>query len=482
MIPSPLNLARMQDARNGVYAFQHHPDSQRQSDGGPGPPGLQISLLEGEPAAQPTVLSASASSPAVLTNKQSASAVPIQDVPKILRPGPADGWPRRPLSVLEPPPQGIPQGPWNEPPPRKKPQQEPPSRDIRHDILSGDENSSRERSYSRQPATRTRSSLQSPRRRPRGPRPQGTWLPTILDDNRAASENRTERLAQLGPATSKSSHESMAGPHTGAQRSLDSFVPRPETTQTHTVLIEETELMDLVASGILKINPESNPPPWLLTDGNGELVPAGLSLSPPVQQYYNDVEILENAERKPVTITESPESVKRNKSHRVQVEGVVVSGHRGPSGDSGYCTASPVVPHSASMSQLSKRHNNNEPRFWETTSPWSLHRRQVFSPAKRSFNLFSGHERVSEMDSWSLRSRAEQQRLLRRRSSAPSLGAQFRRAWEDEGEDDADDENSRPPSRDSGWEDSWLPETVEKIISDRPGSGSNIGSGVQHGR
>lgn len=479
MIPSPLNLARTQDPRNNVYPFQHGTDSQRQSDGGPGPPGLRIPPLEDEAAPRPAVLRASTGSTDVVTNKYPASTLLPQDVPKVLRPGQADGEPRRPLSASEGQPQRRPLEASNDFALQQGPHKEPTFRDRRHDTPSGDETSSRGGSRSPQPSPGD--AFQSPRKRPRGPRPQSTWLPTITGDVPAGSGNRAEGLGQLGPAITKKNHDSMAGQYADVQHSLGAFVPKQGDTQAHMVLIREPDLMDLVARGILKMDPESTPPPWLLRGGTGDLVRARLWLPPPTHYCNNNniVEILSNAERTSMTTEESPGSVRWGKSHRAQVEGVSASGQRGPSGDSGYCTASSVAPHSASMPRLSGRHDDNEVTgYWQRTHPPYYQARSTLPLAEKDSFSLSEDMRGFELDSWSPRSREGQRRVLRRRSSAPSLGARFRRAWVDhcDGDGDADDEACRPPSRDSEWEDSWFPEDT---LSDRPfASGSDTGTAM----
>lgn len=233
------------------------------------------------------------------------------------------------------------------------------------------------------------------------------------------------------------------------------------------VLIQEPDLIELISRGVLEINPRSNPPPWLLRD-------AVLRRSSPVRDKGDDVEIVKNAERKSVMVEESPESVRRNKSQRVQIE-VVVGGGRGPSGDSGYCTASSATPQSATMPQLPTR-----PEIW-ATSP--LYRQSMFpflggdSPSSSEDDLL--------IDTWPRQGRAAAlQRVLRRRSSAPSLGGQFRRWSEDN--DDADNESSRPPSRDSEWEDLDQSQILAEIMSMEWNSNNpsatdgDVGTVVQH--
>lgn len=236
----------------------------------------------------------------------------------------------------------------------------------------------------------------------------------------------------------------MVGQYQDVQRALQNFVPRPDRTQGHMVLIQDQDLIELISQGVLTIDPKSNPPPWLLKDA----VPRRSS---PVHWRGDEVVSWKNVERKSVTIEESPESVRRDKSQRVGIE-VVVGGGRGPSGDSGYCTASSATPQSASMPQLSTRPDD----IWEASM---LYKRPVFP--------FLGGSSPSlpndDFDTWSRRNRAAYERLLRRRSSAPSLGGQFRR-WS-EGNDDVDDEGSRPLSPDSGWEDSGQPEMLGEIMS-----------------
>lgn len=159
------------------------------------------------------------------------------------------------------------------------------------------------------------------------------------------------------------------------------------------------------------VQPKSNLASSLLRAHGASIVP-GPSLG-------GGVEVLQSAERKPLMVEESPESVRRNRSCKVHVEGIVCS-RRKPSDDSGYCTAYSTVPHSASTPRFP---GSNE-GLWEAREV-----REPVDSSPRGTNMHSSPE--IELDSWLARSPAEQ-RALRRRSSAPSLGGRFRIFLEDE--------------------------------------------------
>lgn len=407
MLPPPLNLSRTQDPRNGLIPFQLPIRLQRQSDGRPGPPGLRIPP-RAEPAHQ-TSIDASVGSPAVLPSRQSRSATLGQNRPRDPISSRTDGDSRSERPGLDPTSQRRPQHATNDSSSsQQRPQRQPSSRNRQYHTPSRD--GALIHGCVR-PST-SRAGLQSPRTRPRGPRPQGIWTPTSSYDKRAILDDRANQLAQLEPATSRKSNEIVVGGHASLGPSLERYVPyRPEgATRAHVVLIQEPDLVDLVARGVLDVRPESNLPPCLLRVGSDSLV----------REPSKDggVKILQNSERKPVAMEESPESVRRHSSCKAQVEEVVFS-RRGPSGDSGYCTLSSDVPHSASMPKLS----GTNPALWMARAA-----HEPVGVSLRGSNIYPSPER--EPDSWSARGPAEH-KALRRRSSAPSLRGRFRMFLED---------------------------------------------------
>lgn len=255
----------------------------------------------------------------------------------------------------------------------------------------------------------------------------------------------------------------MAVGHASQGSSLKTYIPyRPEgATRTHVVLLQGPDLADLITRGAFTPTAESELAPWLMRVNGTSLVP----------ELSKDgaVGTRQSAERKPVTVEESPESFQRKKSSNVQVE-EIGCGRRKKSSDSGYCTASSAVPPSASMLRFSDTSQD----LWKE--------RVVCEPVGSSphgTNINSSPE--IEPDAWVARSRAEH-RALRRRSSAPSLGGRFRIFLEDE--EDADDESIQPQWRGCERDGSGHTETHSQVVSSvqkngRPESDSEFSFVVQ---
>lgn len=424
MIPPPLETSQLQSPPTCLIPFQLPYWLKHQSGTGPNPPGLRIPPFT-EPPPRP-FLDASASSPAVLSDRHPGLAMPVQEAIQHPRHGQYET-PRRPPHEVKPGSHQSSQQARNESFYRQRPRRGPQLGEEQEQTPSRYGVSSHE--SVRQP--RHSANLQSPSNRPFGPRSPRIWISTATDNRRAVPDSMAERLAQPGPTTSQRSRESMAGQHAGLQRSAQRYQPyrpRGETTRSHTVLIQEPELVNLVARRILETMPESPPPPYLLRGGRGhvELVPSLLK--------NGDMKFLQNTARKPVVIENTSDSMGR-RSCRVRIVG---NGRR-PSDDSGYCTASSsTVPNSASLPQISDRRQE----WWVAGSPLDL---VGFPLSGRDSDSSSEYE----PERWLAWSRAAS-RNLRRRTSAPSLGGQFRLFLEIQG--DADDESSRPQSQGSGRE------------------------------
>lgn len=426
MMPPPLGLSQIQNPPTRSIPSELPDYLQHQSVMMSDPPGLRIPPLTGFPP-RPTI-DASSSSPAVLPDRHPALAMPVPGGSQHPIYGQYET-PRRPPYPLEPESHQSSQQASKESFYRQRPrpgphlgeeQEQTPSRCV---VLPQER--------VRQP--RPSANLQSPRNRPFGPRSPGVW--TTTDNTRTVLDGMAERLAQLGHTNSQGSRESMAGQHADLRRSAQRFRayhPGVETTRSHMVLIQEPELVNLVARRILQITPESHPSPYLLRGNRGhvELVPGLLKES--------GVELRQNTARKPVMIENSSESTRRIRSCRIRIETILGNGRR-PSSDSGYCTASSTTMlSSASLPPLSDWSEE-----WQV--PGSPHELVGLPLGGRNSDLFSEHE----PDKWLAWSRAANGNL-RRRSSEPRLGGHFRLFLEVE--EDADDESSRPQSQGSGSE------------------------------
>lgn len=311
MIPPPLNLSRMQrDSQNGIIPFQVPVYMQHHS--AVGAPGLRvpISLCPGQDQ-RPAIVE-SRSLPANLSDVP-----PGHDVPPPQREAAGRSLtrrvPRQPVfGSASTPTQGRPIQRVNATGEVVAPEQ------LQQAISKG--------------------SLESPRKKPRGPRPQLSRVPSSMEDAQTISGNRAERLPQIGAATSGRSRETLSGQSKDAPSWFEHSVPPLQSPRAHMVLIQEPDLIDLVDRGVIKWKGKSTPPDWLMSK------PIRSSTS--LRQEDGGAHICDNTHRRTAELHGSPDHVQRTRSHRIQVVGRC---SKGCSGDSGYCTASSSVPQSASL-------------------------------------------------------------------------------------------------------------------------------------
>lgn len=252
--------------------------------------------------------------------------------------------------------------------------------------------------------------------RPQGPRPSGQHAQnpatgdgvahqSRADVGSAANQQENNRTATLGQQHNEEAQKTVKDPH-------------PFNFETHVVRFREPDLAGLIASGVIKVNPESHPPEWML------------KYAPRFSSHKPGVEIFDDTERRIVKLKYSEDSIRRNKSHRTEVESVGRDGMTGRinrhfrSNDSGYCTASSSGI--LSISTLGKSRGKKEEQGIRCKPPalplsWS-----------QESSVPSSQDEVTS-------------RTLRRRSSVPELSSRFlkeREAYEHRADEEDDSQAS----------------------------------------
>lgn len=414
MMPPPLTLPRTQDVGNGRLRSQLPTHHENHAGVGTRSIGLQIPA-HGE-AAHHTDAVAAASSPAMLDSRQS-------NPPFLQRNTSREATSRQP-SPREPRIEAYPYG---------HQLQNAPQNGVIVPSTPQHGYSRRQSAWHRQSQTPTRDGAslpmcfplvgprpvpQAPRKKPRGPRPPATRdLSTIQTQQRTVND-RSHELIQPATATPPL-YEQMNSQRTNMHTNRTEHAPRRRSgaNHVHMVLIEEQDLVDLIARGILKSKSGSRLPSCLLKALENPSVPK--------RARNGEIEILQNAERRIVTEQHSTKSLVRHMSCHADVETSPCS-RCGPADDSGYCTASPAASNSTSIVRLSE----SERALWRAIEQFG------------GSSVFNGRKRRSSLPeigptSWLAKS-TDQSDVLRRRSSVPSLRRLFRIAVD--GEDDAENE------------------------------------------
>lgn len=224
------------------------------------------------------------------------------------------------------------------------------------------------------------SSPSSNRTRPTGPR-ESEHL------SRNLTGNITQRRANAGRTASTQNHRSLSDHDEEAQRTAREA--RLPSFETHVVRFREPDLAGLIASGVIKVNPESYPPEWML------------KYAPQISSHKTDIEILDNMERRTVELRHSFDSIRRNRSYRAEVEGVEGSGvQRYFSNDSGYFSAASGL---ATLNTAGVMSENQDGEISAWNQP----------------DLLPSWGPGSSTSSEGIR------RTVRRRSSVPELGSRF---------------------------------------------------------
>ncbi|KAJ4403852.1 hypothetical protein N0V82_010596 [Gnomoniopsis sp. IMI 355080] len=365
----PLNLRQQHEhSAHGFYSFLNpaspHPDAR-------GGPGILIESLT-DPVTRHGLVATSISSPSGLKNTSMGLSAPPQ-------PG---GGHRTDvhLRLTTPGPTGVTQA-----------RESPPRTPLPHPDLAA-------RQQAQQAAPRFSSLLrQSHQYVPYSPQDVGSPSPNRPRPNGARGREQlsriptsdiTQRSANARPTTSRQTHQALSDRHEEAQGTPGE--PRLPRFETHVVRFREPDLAGLIVSGVIKVNPESHPPEWML------------KYAPQFSSHKTDVEVLENLERRTVELRHSFDSIRRNRSHKAQVERVEGGGvRRYFSNDSGYCTASSGLAPIFTAGIMSGNHEEGSP------------------PSNQPLLL----------PSWgpgSSTSSEGERRTLRRRSSVPELGSRFR--------------------------------------------------------
>lgn len=168
--------------------------------------------------------------------------------------------------------------------------------------------------------------------RPQGPRPSGQFARNPVTGDGVAHQIRADVGSAANPQGNNRAATLDQQHNEEAQKTVKD--PHPSNFETHVVRFREPDLAGLIASGVIKVNPESHPPEWML------------KYMPKFSSHKPGVEVLNNTERREVKLRHSEDSIQRNRSHRVEVESVGRGGGTGRgnrryrSNDSGYCTAS----------------------------------------------------------------------------------------------------------------------------------------------
>lgn len=243
--------------------------------------------------------------------------------------------------------------------------------------------------------------VSSPSAAYRPPRPQGTRPSDQLARNPATGDRVVHQSrADVGstPNPQESHRTTTLGQQHNEEAQNPVGDPHPSNFGTHVVRFREPDLAGLIASGVIKVNPESHPPEWML------------KYAPRFSSHKPGVEIMDSSERRTVKLRHSEDSIQRNRSHRAEVESVGRDGSTGRgngrscSNDSGYCTASSSGL--LSISTLTKSGGKKEEQ--------KVGRKQPAAPLSWS-QASSAPLSQDEMAS----------RTLRRRSSVPELSSHF---------------------------------------------------------
>lgn len=250
--------------------------------------------------------------------------------------------------------------------------------------------------------------------RPQGPRGSTNPAQTSTTGDTLAHQTRVDVSSAAIPQENQRTTSGQQH-NREAQEAVEDT--HPSTFETHVVRFREPDLAGLIASGVIKVNPESRPPEWML------------KYAPRFSSHKAGVQVVDNTERRTVKLRRSLNSVRRSRSHRAEIE---IAGHGGGSGgggsrryfsnDSGYCTASSSGL--LSTLTLDKRSRSIEkPKIWcEEPAPPSS-----WSQASSAFSSQTGV------------------RALRRRSSVPELDSCFRlgrEKYEHEGDEEEDSQAS----------------------------------------
>lgn len=382
----PLNLGQHhRGTSRGFYTFQTPASPRPDPRGGPGILVQAPVKLDSRPS-----MIASSKSPALLNNPQ----------PRIRAALQAEGLPRTsghpPLSRSDPPPHNTQN--------RKAPPRTPPPRTALATSQRAQQSAPKIGSPLRQShqyipySPRDVGSPSAAYRplRPQGPRPSDQLArsatigdivrPTNADVGSAANPQETNRTT-LGQQHNEEAQNTVDDPHTS-------------NFETHVVRLRESDLAGLIASGVIKVNPESHPPEWML------------KYAPRFSSHKPGVEILNNAERRTVKLRHSEDSIQRNRSHRAEVESVgrdgatVKRNRRYRSNDSGYCTAS-------SSGILSNS------TLGKTARKQQYELKMQYKPPALPLSWSQASSAPSSQDEVT-------SRTLRRRSSVPELSSRFR--------------------------------------------------------
>lgn len=196
----------------------------------------------------------------------------------------------------------------------------------------------------------------------------GDQLPISIADTRTTSRDRNPPLPRTPPPrtvlTARQRAQQTAPKIGSPLRQSHQYVPysprdvgspsrnrsRPPAFETHVVRFREPDLAGLIASGVIKVSPESHPPEWML------------KYAPRFSSHRADIKIFDNFERKVVELRKSVDSIRRNRSRKAQVENIEsVDGRRYYSNDSGYCTASSGLISTSPFGKISPKHGQDNP-------------------------------------------------------------------------------------------------------------------------
>lgn len=409
----PLNLGQYhRGISRGFYTFQTPASPRPDPRGGPG-------ILVQAPVEQdsrPGIV-ASSTSPAVLHNTR----------PRIRAAPQADGHPRTnghpPLSGRSHPTSYYSLN--CESPPRTPPSRIPLTASQRAQQSAPKIGSPLRQSHQYIPYSPR--DVGSPSAAYRPPRPQGPRPTEQLAQNPTTGDVSHQSRADIDSAANSQENNltTLDQQHNGeAQNTVEDT--HTSNVETHVVRFREPDLAGLIASGVIKVNPESHPPDWML------------KYAPRFSSHKLGVQIFDNTERRTVKLRHSVDSIRRNRSHKADVErvgrgdGVGGGSRRYRSNDSGYCTASSSGL--LSISTLGKSGVNKEEQKIRCKQP----------AAPLSWSQASSAPASQDEVIW---------RKLRRRSSVPELSSRFRVDMEEYELEGDEEEDSRTSLRDDYvWE------------------------------